>query len=45
MGAEFLATYDVYPSAEDLGFWRIIMQGREDTPYAPGTFQARRESA
>jgi ubiquitin-protein ligase len=38
MGAEFLATYDVYPAADDLGFWRIVMSGRSETPYAAGTF-------
>jgi ubiquitin-protein ligase len=38
MGAEFLATYDVYPAADDLSFWRIVMSGRSETPYAAGTF-------
>lgn len=38
MGAEFLATYDVFPAADDLGFWRIVMSGRSETPYAAGTF-------
>lgn len=38
MGAEFLATYDVYPCADDLAFWRFVMSGRSETPYANGTF-------
>jgi ubiquitin-protein ligase len=38
MGAEFASTYDVYPCADDVGFWRVVLQGRSDTPYAGGTW-------
>jgi ubiquitin-protein ligase len=34
----FASTYDVYPCAADLGFWRIVLQGRSGTPYAGGTW-------
>ena len=38
MGAEFASTYDVYPCAEDVSFWRIVIRGRDGTPYAAGTW-------
>lgn len=34
----FCGRYDVYPCCDDVGFWRIIMQGRDGTAYAEGTF-------
>ncbi|KAK8102467.1 hypothetical protein PG984_015613 [Apiospora sp. TS-2023a] len=30
--------YDVYVSQADMSFWKIVMSGPEDSPYAEGTF-------
>lgn len=38
MGAEFLASYDVYPRPDDLGCWSVVIQGGEGTVYQAGVF-------
>ncbi|KAK8037291.1 hypothetical protein PG991_000637 [Apiospora marii] len=30
--------YDIYVSQADMSFWKIVMSGPEDSPYAEGTF-------
>ncbi|KAK7946998.1 uncharacterized protein PG986_011319 [Apiospora aurea] len=30
--------YDIYVSESDMGFWKIVMSGPEETPYSGGTF-------
>jgi len=29
---------DVYPASSDIGFWRVVVQGSEGTPYGGGVF-------
>nr|OQO26960.1 hypothetical protein B0A51_05959 [Rachicladosporium sp. CCFEE 5018] len=31
-------TYDVYVSESDISFWKVVMSGPDDTPYAGGNF-------
>lgn len=31
-------SFDIYPSDEDLRFWKIVMEGPDSTPYKDGTF-------
>jgi len=30
--------FTIFPTDEDIGFWKILMKGPEDTPYAGGAF-------
>lgn len=32
------ANYDVYVSETDMSFWKVVMSGPSDSPYAEGTF-------
>ncbi|KAF2158863.1 hypothetical protein M409DRAFT_61284 [Zasmidium cellare ATCC 36951] len=30
--------YDIYVSTSDIAFWKVVMEGPDDSPYAAGTF-------